>query len=348
MKNTVSVPDRSTPAAMDRVIAAVRAARRVVVTAHVRPDGDALGSALGLRDFLRSASIPVLLTGIEPLPESIVYLKGSGDVLPASKFQPERGDLLFLLDCNDEMRISAALRAWTDTLPVACVDHHQADLYLSDAVYAVPDASSTSELVWNLGKRAGWTLTRAGAEALWAGIITDTNRFSYSCTTPATLRCAAELLEGYGIDADRAANEAYNLVSEKRFALQRRLMDSVERLRDGTVSVATLCPSDYEELGATTADSANMVDIPRFLRGTEIALFLYPAAEGRTTAVSMRAAPPYDAAAFCSRYKNGGGHTRAAGAVVNIPLPASREKILTDLLDWKDGQDAAAAKGAKR
>ena len=320
--------DTTGPDAMRRVVDALLSAARVVVTAHVKPDGDALGSALALAGFLRGAGRDAIAMGIEPLPESLLFLEGADSVLRANKYRWQRGDLLCLVDCASEDRIQMALRPLFGKVPMAIVDHHwPKDPYPTDAVYAVPDASSTSELVWDLAQVAGWTLTHPIAEALWTGIVTDTNRFSYSSSTPSTLRCAAELLEKGAVRASLIADESYNLVSERRLRLQDRLIRNVRLSCGGRLSIGHLLPEDYAAEGATSADSSNFVDVPRFIRGVEVAAFVYPVRSGAATCISMRTTDDaHDAAKFCARW-GGGGHARAAGATLEKPV----EEALVEL-----------------
>lgn len=329
------MPDES---AQRRVLDALLAARRVVVTGHVKPDGDALGSALALVGFLRDAGRDALAVGIEPLPESLLFLEGAGSILPADRYVPLDGDLLCLVDCAAPQRIHARLRPYCEKLPLAIIDHHWPTApYPTEAVYAVPDYSSTSELVYDLSRIAGWPLTHPIAEALWTGIATDTNRFSYPCTRPSTLRCAAELLEKGAVRAQLIADESYNLVSLRRFRLQQRLMANLRLLCGGRLAIAHLAPEDYAAEGATTADSANFVDIPRFVRGVSIAAFVYPSSTGASTCLSLRTSDDaHDAAAFCARWPNGGGHARAAGATIRRPFAETLPDIEAALIDFLD------------
>ena len=327
-----ATPDTTGPEAIRRVLDAFRAARRVVLFAHEHPDGDALGSALALAGYLRNAGRNAIAVGIEPLPDSLAFLAATSPelLIPADAYAPRDGDLVGLLDCNAASRVPAPLRRAAESAPaLACIDHHLSDSYPTDAVYAVPDASSTAELVWNLAQTAGWPLTRPIADALWTGIATDTGRFSYPCTRPSTLRCAAALLEA-GARAPLIADECFHLASLRRLRLEKRLLDSLELHAGGRVAVASLGPEDYAAEEATVADSENFVNLPRFIRGVEAAVFLYSAVPGRTN-LSMRATEVLDAAAFCALF-GGGGHARAAGATVLRPVADVRREVLARLL----------------
>ena len=322
--------DTTGPEAIGRVLDALLAARRVAVFSHERPDGDAIGSSLALAGFLREAGHPAVAVWKGPLPDSIAFLEQNAEAfVPAKSFRLEEGDLVCLVDCHEASRVAAPLRHFVGAAPLACIDHHIADAYPTEAVYAVPDASSTAELVWNVARAAGWPLTNAIAEALWTGIVTDTGRFSYSSTAPSTLRCAAELLEHGAVRAPFIADEAFHLVSRRRLRLRERLERSLLFFDAGRVAIASLGPEDYAAEGATTADSENFVDVPRFIRGVEVGLFLYSSRPDRTN-LSMRTKPGLNAAEFCAQF-GGGGHERAAGATLEMPLAKAREAVLAAL-----------------
>ena len=324
--------DTTGPEAIGRVLAMLNAARRVVVVAHEHPDGDALGSALALAAFLRGAGRDAVAVGIEPLPDSIAFLaKDAPELVPADGFASRDGDVVCLVDCNAAKRVPPPLRPLVAAAPaLVCIDHHIADEYSTEAVYAIPDASSTAELVWNIAQAAGWPLTQRIAEALWTGIVTDTGRFSYPSTRPSTLRCAADLLERGGVRTSPIADECFHLVSTRRLRLEERLIRSLELHAGGRVAIASLGPEDYAAESATPADTENFVNVPRFLRGVEVAVFLYSHRPGQTN-ISMRTVSGLSAAEFCAGF-GGGGHERAAGAAVTRPIEKVRAKVLAKLL----------------
>ena len=318
--------DTTGPEAIRRVLDALEAARRVVVFSHEHPDGDAIGSSLGLAGFLRAAGRDAIAVVHGSLPDSAAFLAREAPALVrAEDFLPADGDVICIVDCHEASRVPAPLRRFVGATPLACIDHHIADSYPTEAVYAVPDASSTAELVWNVAQAAGWPLDRDIAEALWTGIVTDTGRFSYSSTRPSTLRCAADLLERGGVRTSFIADEAFHLISLRRLRLRGRMERSLEFFDGGRVALASLGPEDYAAEGATTADSENFVDVPRFVRGVETAVFLYSFRPGRTN-MSMRTQPGLSAAEFCARF-GGGGHARAAGATLDLPLVEARAAV---------------------
>ena len=316
------------------LVQALSEARRVVVVTHLKPDGDAFGSALGLAGYLRAAGRPTLVVGLDPVPETYRFLRGlSGARLPADQYQPVQGDLMAICDCGGLDRIPEPLRDIAATLPTVCIDHHKTNVGFTPVAYIDPAASSTAELVWRVAQRAGWPMDEATAEALWVGLVTDTGRFAYDCTSPATLRCAADVLEQGRVQTSDINDFVYGRVSEARLRLQQRAIASLQRSADGRIAIVSLTHEDYAACGATSAESENFVDIARSIRGVEVAAFLYAGEEGRVSRLSLRSAPPYDAGQFCLRY-GGGGHARAAGATLELAVPETRAQILKLLEDW--------------
>ena len=170
--------DTTGAGAIRRVLSVLCAARRVAVFAHEHPDGDALGSSLALAGFLRAAGHEAVAVRHGALPDSIRFLDAPGaPLVEAGGFALREGDAVCLVDCHEASRVPAPLRRYVGPAPLAVVDHHVAADYPTEAVYAVPDASSTAELVWNIAREAGWPLSHDIAEALWTGIVTDTGRF---------------------------------------------------------------------------------------------------------------------------------------------------------------------------
>jgi nanoRNase/pAp phosphatase (c-di-AMP/oligoRNAs hydrolase)/lysophospholipase L1-like esterase len=315
------------------LVAALAGAKRVVVLSHVKPDGDAFGSALGLVGYLRAAGHAAISVGLEPVPQTYAFLEGIGSIVPAERYEPADGDVVAICDCGALDRIPAALREVAARLPSVCIDHHKTNSGFAGPAYIDPAASSASELVWRIGRRAGWPLDAPTAEALWVGLVTDTGRFAYDCTSPATLRCAADVLERGGVRTAVINELVYGQVSEAQLRLQARAIGSLVRSDDGRVAVICLTQDDYVACATTSVDSENFVDIARSIRGVNVAAFLYAGEGGRVSRLSLRSLPPHDASDFCQK-RGGGGHARAAGATLPMPVPEARTQVLKDLEAW--------------
>ena len=291
---------------------------RFVVASHVRPDGDAFGSALGLCHALRDAGRDAVPLALGPVPETYDFLEGLDWIVPADRHEPRTGDTLVVCDCGSPDRLPEAVRPLALSTPVLCIDHHEPGEGFPGPCLVRPRAASASELVFDVLKRAGLPVSRACAEALWTGIATDTGRFCYDATSPATMRAAAELL-AVGVRTQLLAERIYGAQPLRRLRLQNRLLSSLRTFAGGAVAVCSLSPGDYEAEGCDSADSENFVDVARSVRGVRLAAFVRTVRPGGKANVSLRTQAPLDAAAICAEW-GGGGHKRAAGATIDRPL----------------------------
>ena len=310
---------------MQSVLDRLLAAKRVVVTAHIRPDGDALGSALALGGLLRrqGKTVQVALDRDEIGVAGV--LVGPHDLVPTTEADP-RADLLAVVDCAVKHRMPEALSPWVGRLPTVNIDHHPTNTRFGNAQWIDAHASSTGELIWRLARQAGWTMDRKIAEALWVALITDTGRFAYEATSPTTLTCASDLLT-YGVRTAWLNEQIYSIFDWRVLQLRKRAYASLETWQGGRVSVVSLGHDDFAATGCTKADAEDIIEIPRSLRGSQIALFLYETEpEAVQTRVSIRTRPPLDAILLAKRY-GGGGHHRAAGANVPGGLAAARAEL---------------------
>jgi phosphoesterase RecJ-like protein len=252
-------------------------------------------------------------------------LEGVDDLVPTAQADPQT-ELLVVVDCGAKNRLPEALIRWVGRVPTINIDHHPTNTRFGNVQWIDPKASSTGEMIWRLAQQARWTLDRKLAEALWVALITDTGRFAYESTSAETLRCAADLL-AYGVRTAWLNEQIYTQFDWKVVQLRKRAYDSLEAWQDGRVTVVSLSYEDFAAAGCTKADAEDIIEIPRSVRGSEVALFLYETeANAKATRLSIRTRPPLDAIDLAARF-DGGGHHRAAGASIPGNLKAAREEL---------------------
>ena len=298
-------------------LAEIAGAHRIAIVTHVGPDGDAVGSSIALGTLLEAAGKEAAVyirrgdVGAPAVLEGVARLRD-----PEEAARDPAPDLLVCLDCAATKRIAVPFfRDGLSRFRVLNVDHHESNPLFGDANYVKPDASSTGELVWNLARRAGWEIGRDAAEALWVAVTTDTGRFSYSCTHPSTLECVADLLRR-GVRHDYLNDEVFSRADLRVMRLRALAYASLETWFDGRVAVIHLDADDYARTGCKKADSEDFVDIPRAVRGADMAVFFYRSLPDETaTHLSIRAREPLAAADLAARF-GGGGHRLAAGATL--------------------------------
>ena len=311
--------------------------RRFVITAHEKPDGDALGAVLGLLRILRDRGGEAVAAGLAPLPRRYGPFIRPGECLAAEEAErvlEQDGACILALDAGAAERCPAFVAAGRGRVPVLNIDHHGSNTRFGDFNWIDPAASSVGEMVFRLAEAAGWTVSAAAAEMLWIAVVTDTGRFAYENTTPEALRVGAELV-ARGVNTAAIDRQVYQSFTVRELALQAQAMQGLELHEGGRVALVGLSREDFARAGSGPEDAEDVANIPRSVGGVKIGAFLYevekaPAAGQPPvvqTKLSLRCVEPYDGAAFCKAF-GGGGHARAAGCTLPVRLPEARVRFL--------------------
>lgn len=304
------------------LIEAIRNADTIAVGGHVRPDGDCVGSCMGLYQYVRDnfpeKEIDVYL---EEIPNTLKFMQGTEKILheiPENK----KYNLFILLDCGDAERLGFSAPLYEAAEKSLCVDHHISNRAFASENYIRPDASSTSELIYDLLEYD--KLSKGAAECLYTGIVHDTGVFRHSCTHPSTMRAAAALMEK-GIDFTRIITKTFD---EKTYAqnqiLGRALLESF-RFMDGhcIVSAITKKVMDFYEVKPKHLDG--IVSQLKLTKDVDVAIFMYELEKG-TYKVSLRSSELVDVSEVAG-YFGGGGHIRAAG----VTMKGSMHDVINNL-----------------
>lgn len=280
----------------------------IAIGGHVRPDGDCVGSCMGLYIYLKeNFSDKEIDVYLEEIPEKFRFLKGTGDVRHEI-VEGKEYDLFICLDCGDKERLGFSAPLFEGAKHTFCVDHHISNQSFAEENHIKPDASSTSELVYHLMEQERVSLD--AAEALYLGIAHDTGVFQYSSTSPSTHRTAAWLLEK-GVDAPKIIEETYyEKTYEQNQVLGRALLESFLFL-DKKCIVSYIRKREMEFFGVTPADMDGIVSQLRNTGGVEVAVFMYEL-ETNLYKVSLRSGDKVDVSKIAT-YFGGGGHKKAAG-----------------------------------
>lgn len=285
--------------------------RTVAIAGHIRPDGDAIGSCLGLYHYLKK-NYPEITAKVylEQIPNAYQTIAGVDEVMHQAGTETE-ADLFFCLDCADEQRLGEFAVLCKHAKRTVCIDHHISNGGFADRNYIVPEASSTSELVFKILDEE--KIPYESAVALYMGIAHDTGVFRHSCTSPETMEIAAKLMKK-GIDCSTIINRTYyDKTYHQNQILGRALLESI-LLMDKKVIFSAIRQKEMDFYGVGPADLDGIVQILMSTAGTEVAIFLYET-EPRTFKVSLRSRELVDVSVVAS-YFGGGGHIRAAGCTM--------------------------------
>lgn len=300
-----------------KAVAALTGAGEVVVACHVFPDGDALGSMLGIGLYLRRLGRKVWMgwgSAALRVPPQYAFLPGL-DLIGGEP--PSSPDVFLAVDCAQLDRLDGLQPVFAKAGTRIDLDHHATNRGFGDVNLIEPEAASSCELVYELIRRMGGVPDRDEATALYTGIVTDTGRFQYSSTSPATLRVAADLRE-LGVDHTTVSSEIFES-APFGYLHTLGIVLSRARLEDGLVWSWL----DLRDLNGTRLDEAeDMINLLRAVREAGVAVLLKETEPGRYK-VSMRSRGHVDVAKIAAGF-GGGGHSRAAG----FPAPGGVEETI--------------------
>jgi phosphoesterase RecJ-like protein len=294
---------------------------RFVLVTHEGPDGDAIGSLVGLHGILRSLgkdSVMYMAPRDLPLPYEYAWLDMDG-LVSAPPADAATRTLVFL-DCGNVERnpvesLRAAARCTVN------LDHHHDNTLFGDINYVAPEASSTAEVVWDLMHDLGVQPTVPVAEGLYVGLVTDTGRFMYTNTGVRAHEMAAELVAA-GVDVHETFRRLYEGMPAAKVALLARALDVMERYDDGRLTYAILGLEDFAATGAVESYTEGIIDHLRAVDGTKVAGLTraIPSLDGGLprAKVSLRATDLDVDVSAIARAAGGGGHRQAAGFTTEL------------------------------
>jgi bifunctional oligoribonuclease and PAP phosphatase NrnA len=331
----------------EAVLDELRDGERFILVTHENPDGDALGSLVGMHNVLRALgkdSVMFMSAAEFPLPYEYRFfdLEGLASVPP-----PDIGErTVIYLDCGNIDRNPLEIVKREDTR-IVNVDHHHDNTRFGTINWVDDDASCTAELVWCLMRDLGVEPTLTIAEALYVGLVTDTGRFMYENTSPRAHLMAAELLEA-GVDVAAVNKRLYEDMPSGKLALLGVALGQLQRFDSGEVTLVALSEEDFERAAAEESHSEGIIDQLRALHGTKVAVLVRELSSGERKGqrkVSLRATDDDVDVSVIARAQGGGGHRRAAGFSTTLSVGELvdflRAAIAAQLHPSSDGRAAA-------
>ena len=294
------------------------AAQKIVLCCHVSPDGDTLGSALGLARFLEQKGKEVTVFVDDDINKSLSFIPGIEKVR-----RPEAGviveaDLFVVVDassfdrvgiCNEVIKAPVLLN----------IDHHISNTEFADYLYLDAEAAAAGEIMCDLFEAMGWEYDEAIAVDFYTAITTDCGSFRYSNTTSKTMQRAAKLLD-YGVKPNEIS-DMLDIRSRKTTELLAKVLPSLTFDYEGKVAHITITNDLYDK----EAQTDSFVSYPRYIEGVEVAI-MFKAVEPEVTRVSMRSSS-VDVASVALSF-GGGGHLRAAGCTIYAPVEEAKAQLL--------------------
>ena len=306
--------------------------KNILITTHIRPDGDACGCVAVMAETLTDVGKKVKSLLLSPLPEWYEFLFAEkpavlGDDVTLEQLKADtffKPDLIIIVDTNSYNQ----LPTFSDYLkkkdcPILIIDHHVTSDGLGDVELVEPAAAATGLILFDFLKYAGWQMSPEATEALFLAIATDTGWFRFTNTDARVHRSCAELIDA-GAKPTRIYHDLYQNFSHQRFKLMIAMLNTLELHLDGRYAAQHIVQADFKQAGAAPKDTENLIDECQRISSVEVAALFVELEDGRVKC-ALRSRGAVDVRRTAAKF-GGGGHTMAAG--VHLPGPMKNAKKL--------------------
>lgn len=301
---------------------------RFLVTTHVNPDGDGIGSSLALGEVLKMMGKEVVYYCDSPIPNQYLFLPGM-DQFTRDLAGTEPCDVVIVIDCGDLERVGDISRKIGETETVLNIDHHTTNHISGELRLVDANACASAEIVYRLIKELEQPITRSVALNLYTAILTDTGSFRFSNTNRAAFKICEELV-GLGIVPQLVAQQVYGTYSEGRLRLLTEVLNSLEISPNKIFAMVTVTLAMMAKTRTGPGEINGFVDYPRFIKGTEFAALAQEIDEKKFH-VSLRSKGKVDVSEIAERF-GGGGHFNASG----FNMEGNLESVKTHLFGIAD------------
>jgi phosphoesterase RecJ-like protein len=308
------------------VLRDLRQAGSVTIISHVRPDGDAYGSMLGLGLSLELAGKRIHLVNQDGMIPMYAFLPESHRVQRSTPQAPE-ADLLIAVDTSTFERLGPDCVSWNRPVDLN-LDHHASNTLYGRTNLVDAEHPSTASLLWQLIREGGLPVDARVASALYTGVSTDTGSFRYRGTTAATFRAAAEMVDA-GADPAELARHCYQSTSPQRFQLARLAMQSMQIEMDGALAHLAVTREMFEHSGAAPEDTEGLVEKLLEISTVRVGALFESMPDGKLR-VSLRSKKDLDVGKVAGEF-GGGGHRLAAGIRISGDPAAGRSRVIDRL-----------------
>jgi phosphoesterase RecJ-like protein len=309
----------------DDIIAEVKRCRSFLISVHINPDGDALGSQLALMLALKKMQRNVVMQNLDPVPEIYGFLPHTKEI-KIGKPVTGRYDACIVLDADPPRTGLFDVSCPAETL--INIDHHVTNGSPWQHTWLNPSASATGEMIYELIRGLDVPIDRDIAVCLYTAIFTDTGSFRYTNTTPESMRISALLLEA-GADPWLVTENVYESFAYRRLKLLGSALAAMERSRDGRVAWIVVTDELYRRTETTGEDTDNFVNYVRSVKGVEVAVLFRQIGVSRYK-ISLRSKGRVDLSGLARSF-GGGGHKNAAGGVLDGPIEKVTSRVIGDL-----------------
>ena len=318
---------------LQRIVDAVRARQRFLVSSHARPDGDSIGSQLAFAYAARALGKDVRIVNRDPASPPLMAFPGVSSIEIADSVSGDF-DAAVIMECGDINRPGVA---GLDRYFVINIDHHQGNTGYGAINWFEPTAAACGEMVFDLVNALGVPLTREIATHVYLAILTDTGSFHYSSISPRTFEICRQTLDA-GVDPVAVARNVYDSNNMGRLKLFGAVLSAMQIDPSGRIAIVYLDHEMARAAGGTYEDTEGLINLPLTVKEIQSVVF-FKQNEGEEYRVSMRSKGDIDIAAVARDF-GGGGHRNAAGCTVTGPIDALQKTFLDKIEQAIDGRPA--------
>lgn len=311
---------------LPRVVQAIRRHRSFLVAAHVNPEADALGSALGLAGLLRALGKRVQVLNDGGVPEVLRFLPGSRTVA-ATLPGPTDAEVAITVDVPVLSRVGSAGRWLKQAGQLISIDHHVSHEGFGDINWVDPTAAATGQMIYQLFRAFGRFPSKDAALCLYAALVIDTGSFKYRNTTPLVHRIAADLLQRAKVSPLVVSQGLYETHNRQGLRALGAILQRLQTTPDGRVAWVEVPQRLVRRAGPEVMEE--LVNYPRAIKTVEVAFAMREPAPG-TVRVSLRSKGRVDVDRIARAF-GGGGHLAASGCTIKAPLPRARRRLLAEI-----------------
>ena len=302
----------------------IEKAKSIVLLKHEMPDGDAVGSTIAMYIALKRLGKNVDMI-IENCPRTYDFLPFRNEI--KEEGSREKYDLTIALDCSDIKRLNGFSNYFETAKDRIVIDHHGSNTMFGDINFVNPVSPACCQILVLVLEYLGVEIDKEIGTCILAGIITDTGGFKYETVTAETFELIAELLNK-GINVSNVYKKVLQMISRSSFELRKIAMNRLEFLEEGKISFTYITKEDEKNWNAVTGEHEGIVEMARDIEGVEVAVFLRETENGYKA--SLRSNNYVNVSDICLML-GGGGHPKAAGANLPLPLEQAKEKIVDQI-----------------
>jgi bifunctional oligoribonuclease and PAP phosphatase NrnA len=312
------------PKIIDRIIEGIKDSQTIAIAGHIRPDGDCVGSQLGLTLALQNEGKKVFCWNEDVIPQKYRFLDRNEIIQ-----RPKRGlkfDCVIATDAASFERLGVVGECVTDRKLFINIDHHESNTRYADLNWVSARESSTGELIFRLLQTAKWPVTKPIADCLFTAVSTDTGSFQYPSTRPGTYHVAGELVRR-GADLAKITDEVYQSYPLSRARLLRHVYSHFHLTHNNQIAYFWLKKADFARTGADSSDSEGLIDHIRAIEPVIVAC-VFEELEPQLTRISLRSKSENVNVNEIAAQFGGGGHPAAAGArIPGTPLAVQKKVV---------------------